>query len=290
MLIAGCSGLDLASAFNPTVTSSAKAAEILNLDRIDASNATLIAETEPKQENLSTLEASELQLTNCGVGMADVSIAWDEASGWWKGPTHCSAFTTLDPIPPLEKDDFFKSVKSIKTLKMDVGLMPSIKVHYKPGQAPGRFDENRIEDVYVWGYGATMLFTHPEDLYEPIWAITSSTPQSTLDTEYRYDSVATDKEKDNGNDDVHVFIKSFELFSESDIHILGDQTLDDLRRMLTLNGETEVRVAAWAILGKKNFFNVWSGPDNLGSDDRIESISFVLSTRDLEMVADNLQP
>ena len=51
---------------------------------------------------------------------------------------------------------------------MAVGLMPSIKIHYKPGQAPGNFDSDRIEEVYVWGYGATMLFTHPEGLYEPI--------------------------------------------------------------------------------------------------------------------------
>ena len=80
------------------------------------------------------------------------------------------------------------------------------------------------------------------------------------------------------------------MFSKSDIHILGDQTLDDLRIMLTLNGETEVQVAAWAILGKKNFYESWSSPDNLGSDDRIESISCELSTRDLEMIADTLQP
>ena len=108
LLTTGCSGLDLA-ALNPTVTTSAKASEILNLDRIDASKATLIAETEPQQQSLSTLEASELPLTNCGVGTAEVSIAWQEASGWWKGPTHCSAFTTLDPIPHLKRMNFFKA-------------------------------------------------------------------------------------------------------------------------------------------------------------------------------------
>ena len=79
-------------------------------------------------------------------------------------------------------------------------------------------------------------------------------------------------------------------FSKCDIRILGDRTLDDLRRMLTLNGETQVQVAAWAVLGNNNFYDVWSGPDNLDSDDRIESISFVLRTRDLEMIADTLQP
>ena len=285
-LTTGCSGLDLAAAFNPTITSSAKASEILNLDRIDASNATLIAETEVEQQSFSPLAGTALQLTNCGVGTADVSIAWQEASGWWKGPTHCSAFTTLDPIPPLEKDDFFKSVESIKTLKMDVGLMPSIKIHYD-GAAPSPDEIFPDNTLYVWGYGATMLFTHPEGLYEPIWAITSSTPQSTLETWYRYDYGAT---TDTGDPNVQVFTKDFALFAKSDIHILGNQTLDDLRIMLMYNGETEVQVAAWAILGKNNFYDSWSGPDNLGSDDRIESISFELSTRDLEMIADPLQP
>ena len=45
MLIAGYGGLDLASAFNPRVTAPTNAAEVLNLDHIDASNATLITAT-----------------------------------------------------------------------------------------------------------------------------------------------------------------------------------------------------------------------------------------------------
>lgn len=281
LLITGCSGVDLAAALNPTVTTSGAASEILKLDRIDASESTVITESMLAPAQLQPMqESTEIALANCGVG-SEAGVSWEDVNMWWRGPTHCSNFITLDPIPDLERSEVFDGIEKLESLTLDLAVEPLIRLHYENGQAPDSTHQDFLGTIYVWGFGTTMLFTHP--LYDPIWAVTSSLPTSTLEPWYSYLSSQSD-------DTTHTYQKDFPVRAESTFHTLEGKTVDDLRVMLMYNGETQVRVAGWAIIGKNSLTEGWLGPDTLGADPAIQSISFELSAGDLTLIADTLAP
>ncbi len=241
MLTAGCSGLDLASAFAPTVTNQVAAEELLGISAVETNDAVLVPGSGATATNSPSATSVDLDVGICAVNLAGANS--------WRYASHCGDFVTLEEkLPQLSTDEFFGTRRELAAIGLDLDVRPTLTVGFNVDELEAETGVRSLPHrVYVRDFGLVMRFRKP--LYDDVFAYTRTGTQGWSDGEFWSGTNFGDPDINPDPDYPELEFKTYtateSIASTVRIDALQDKTLDDLRQILTLNGETEVSVAPW---------------------------------------------